>query len=410
MEIVRAAIQKRNSVIMRFRWVTPVLLWVAGCSNPGGEPSPYARLDTLAEGRIQVTNLGQERWSAGTPWRFEEDFRLGTAAQDGPEEEQFGRITSLVSDSLGRVFVLDALDQEIRVFDSAGTFLHRIGAEGEGPGEFTSASEINIGPGGDLWVLDDGMSRYTVFDLDGTLKTIFPRRIIGRYSAFKGGVLKDGTYVDWGIEFPDGRFGSRSFFHPVLFPPGSESMDSLPRIEFHWEMMAGGQMPLQYFGGFPVAAVDTKGQIWFAESREYRVFRRSLEGDTSLVFTLPGTARPVTEKDRQFVANQPFRSTTRLNEALESLPETKPILYRIVPDNSGHLFVFVDLEGEPEGSVVDVFQESGEFMGRMHLPLPVVLSSRGSPIAYADSEHLYVVITDDLDVPYVSRLRILKEE
>jgi hypothetical protein len=364
----------------------------------------------LSEGRILVTNLAQEGWSSGIPWRFEEDLRLGTAAQDGPEQEQFGRITSLFSDSLGRIFILDALNQEIRVFDSAGTFLNRIGAEGEGPGEFTFASEISVGPGGDFWVLDDGASRYTVFELDGTLKTILPRRIIGRYSAFTGAVLGDGTYVDWGIEFPDGRFGSRTFFHPILYPPGSESMDSLPRIEHHWEMMPGGQMPLQHFGGFPVAAVDAKGRIWFADSKEYRVFSRSLKGDTTLVFTLPATPRLVTEEDREFVANQPFRSTSRLNEALEALPESKPIVYRILPDNSGHLFVFVDLEGEPEGSVVDVFQESGEFLGRMHLPVPVALSSRGSPITYANSEYLYVVITDDLDVPYVSRLRILKEE
>lgn len=397
-------------MISSSRSLSLILLFVAGCSSTSTDESLFARFDTLDGDLIQVTNFGQERWSSETAWRLEENLRLGTAAQDGPEEEQFGRISSLCADSLGQIYVLDGHDQEIRVFDSTGTFLRRIGAEGEGPGEFTFASEINIGPGGELWVLDDGMSRYTVFGLDGSVKAIFQRRIIGRYSAFNGVVLEDGSYVDWGIEFPDGRFGSRSFFHPILFRPGSEKMDSLPRIEHHWEMMPHGQMPLQYFGGFPVATVDGKGRIWFAESREYRVFSRSLQGDTTLVFSLPATARPVSEEDRQFVANQPFRSTSGLNQVLESLPESKPILYRVLPDKSGHLFVFVDLEGEPEGTAVDVFKESGEYLGRMHLPMPVPLSSRRDPIAYADSDHLFVVIKDDLDVPYVSRLKIQKEE
>lgn len=72
-----------------------------------------------------------------------------------------------------------------------------------------------------------------------------------------------------------------------------------------------------------------------------------------------------------------------------------------------HLFLFVDLVGEPAGTVVDVFRDSGLFLGRMHLPWPLPLSSR-HPIAHATAEHLYVVSYDELDVPHVSRLRIVK--
>jgi len=368
----------------------------------------FARVDTVAGNRVRVTNSGQTRWTSETAWRLEEDLRLGAAATGGPEAEQFGDIGSIAVDSEGRIYILDALNQEIRVFDATGRYAHNIGGEGEGPGEFTFASEINVGPAEDVWVIDDGMSRYSVFALDGTLLETYPRRIIGRYSAFKGAVLDDGSYIDWGVEFPDGRFASRTFFHPIRYQPGFDSHDSLPNLEHHWEMMRSGRMPLTYFNGFPVGAVDGGGSIWFADSREYRVFRRSLEGDTTLLFTLPAIAPVVSQADRESIENQSFRSTDRRIEALESLPEEKPIVYRIVPDNLGHLYLFVDLAEEPAGTVVDVFQDNGVFLGRMHIPLSLPLSSRGRPIAHATAEHLYVVFLDELDVPHVSRMRIVK--
>lgn len=58
--------------------------------------------------------------------------------------------------------------------------------------------------------------------------------------------------------------------------------------------------------------------------------------------------------------------------------------------------------GETPGSVV----ESGKYMGRMTLPSPIPLEPNGPPVVHVTPEYLYVVTEDELDVPYVSRLRI----
>jgi len=47
-----------------------------------------------------------------------EDLRLGSANTPGPE--QFSRVVALLADSLGMIYVLDLLAQEIRVFDPTG--------------------------------------------------------------------------------------------------------------------------------------------------------------------------------------------------------------------------------------------------------------------------------------------------
>jgi hypothetical protein len=45
----------------------------------------------------------------------------------------------------------------------------------------------------------------------------------------------------------------------------------------------------------------------------------------------------------------------------------------------------------------------------MSLPVPVALIPSRPPVAHITSEYLYVVVMDDMDVPYVSRLKIVKE-
>lgn len=44
----------------------------------------------------------------------------------------------------GRVFVLNANDRRIAVYDSVGTWIDDVGAIGNGPGEFTSPMDIAV--------------------------------------------------------------------------------------------------------------------------------------------------------------------------------------------------------------------------------------------------------------------------
>ncbi|HEX7051941.1 MAG TPA: 6-bladed beta-propeller [Longimicrobiales bacterium] len=382
-------------------------LAVVGCSGGQADRTEAARAGTDDAQRVVVDNAGGPIWTRETAWRLEEDLRLGTAAAEGPEPEQFSDVVSVVSDSRGRIYVLDWMSQDIRVFHPDGTFSHTIGRKGRGPGEFAGAWVLTMGAGDTLWVLDDGTMRFSAFAPDGAFLESHRRSIVG-YGPPRQTILYDGGYIDWIPAFPDDRFGARIFFYPVRYAPGFERADTFPPLEYTQRMVANGSMPLMDYGGSIVAAAGADGSIWFADSREYRIYRRSLEGDTTLVFSLPVTAPPLGEAEREYVRKRWARRPELRAEQLEALPETKPIVYGIVPDNAGHIYVFADVAGVPPGTFVDVFRESGEYLGRMALPMPVPLTPGRPPVVHATLEHLYVVVSDGLDVPYVSRLRIIR--
>lgn len=81
---------------------------------------------------IVVHNTGEPLWAPGEEWQVVEELRFGSAMSEGPD--LFGAIYSFDVDAWGRIFVLDDQAQEVRIFDSDGTFVRTVGKKGEGPG------------------------------------------------------------------------------------------------------------------------------------------------------------------------------------------------------------------------------------------------------------------------------------
>lgn len=342
-------------------------------------------------------------------WHLVEDLRIGSAGISGNEAEQFGSISDIATDSRGRIYVLDFMTDQISVFDSDGAFSHQVGREGEGPGEIGGAHHLYIGPGDTLWIADDGNSRYTRFAPDGTFVDDYPRRVFGVPSTTSGGVLPDGSLLDWAPGLPEGRFGPRVQYIPIhVTIEDSLRVDSLPYIEQTWDMTAGGKLPESTFGGAVAADLDGDGKIWFAHTRQYRLYRRTLAGDTIATGVLNVTPPPLGDSDRDYIRDR-YSRPGLAESYLENVPETKPVIRRIVTDKAGHVLVFPELADEPAGAVVDMFDVSGEYRGRMRLPTPLKLGPTWPPTVHAADGYLYVVIEDELDVPYVQRLRIVPE-
>ena len=65
---------------------------------------------------------------------------------DGPGVGAIGRMSSVAIDRRGRILVWNAGGAEIAVFDMTGGFVRTVGGRGEGPGEYSSISRIDVGP------------------------------------------------------------------------------------------------------------------------------------------------------------------------------------------------------------------------------------------------------------------------
>ena len=341
--------------------------------------------------QVAVENSLASSWTAVTEWKLEEDLRLW-----GPPGGYFGTIGSLAADSRDNIYVLDASSQEIQVFDSEGAFLRTLGGAGEGPGEFRFAAGPAVGPGDTVWVADGMSRRYSIFGPDGTFLSVKTRRISQGQSPERCTFGPDGTYREWAMRFPNeersGEFSDIDMVHyyPVLVSPYGDTQDTLPRLEFTQQMAEIPSLGLRrpvFFGPSLEFALDCVDGLWFAHTGEYKLFRRSLDGDTTIVATMDGQ-RPaeVDESDRDWVRaiferrpNPPL-----VADHLRVLPARKPIIVDVFVDGVGHVFVIPETTRVDADKAIDVFREDGVFLGRLSVPTTVKLTPEGMVHATED--------------------------
>ncbi|MXW09170.1 MAG: 6-bladed beta-propeller [Gammaproteobacteria bacterium] len=136
-------LHRRSRIGRLFSAATASLLIACG----SGAGSSDRTLDTVVETIGDTTVV---RTLAGSVWVEEATLvpEITIGMLDGPEEYLFGRIGSVAVNDDGTVYILDRLEQHVRVFDSLGVYLETLGRRGEGPGEFTSAEAIAALPGG----------------------------------------------------------------------------------------------------------------------------------------------------------------------------------------------------------------------------------------------------------------------
>lgn len=372
-------------------------------------------------GGPDATRDGHAPDSPGAGWRLEEEVRIV-----GPPEG-FGAIEAVAADADDNIYVLDRMAQQVFVFDPSGAWSHAIGRPGEGPGELSRAAGVSIGPDNRVWVPDPATARVSVFEPDGAFVTALPRR--GRGYPWTGtwdrSVGPDGRYTDWRTWFPDrvrGRLPAETQLFPLVLdgaehgdmPPEAaeaEPVDSFPPLEYAAEMVqvGNGATYRNHYAGRLVSALENGASIWFGHSREYRVYKRSLEGDTLLVVSLDEAPASLTDADvdavRDLLADSP-----EAQDRLAGLPDEKPVLRAVFADGTGMLYVVPETESVPGGTAIDAFGPTGDYLGRALLPEPVAAELPGSlsnPLpAYATPRYLLLAgIGDDL-APYVTRLGI----
>ena len=163
---------------------------------------------------------------------------------------------------------------------------------------------------------------------------------------------------------------------------------------------------MPFYANRIVAEVSPSGVIWFAHSREYRLFRRDLRGDTSIVSSMPGTGMPIGEAERRSV-ERATESRPDLREAyLDALPARKPVIRHLFEDEEGRVFVVAELDGETHLSL-DIFDASGVHAARIGLPRDY---AGDGPSPVVSGSEVFLVVRDELDVESLVRYSIVPTE
>ncbi|NMG32553.1 6-bladed beta-propeller [Aromatoleum evansii] len=219
-----------------------------GEEEPGVLAKPLG-LDVDSSGRLYVADATQKMI-----FIYDRD---GKFLRKIGGKELFDRISSVTVDPAGKqIYVVDiggvkSENHRVRVFDTAtGRHVMDIGKRGTGPGEFNLPRDMAIGLDGRLYVVDGGNFRIQVFNADGSYRESFGTvgRQLGNFARPK----EIATDAGGNLYVADAAFGNFQIFNPegeLLMYIGNRSE-------------RGG--PAQYILPSGIA-VDEDGRVFFVD-------------------------------------------------------------------------------------------------------------------------------------------------
>lgn len=142
------------------------------------------------QGNLFVSEYG----GANRVQKFNKDWQhLLTFGNIGDQPGEFQRPSGMAWHE-DQLYIVDAFNDRIQVFDGQGHFLKVLGMQDE-TSRLHYPYDIALGPGGDIWVIEYGAGRISRFSLKGEL--------LGRFGSTGSGPNQFGT--PWGLAVDSNR-------------------------------------------------------------------------------------------------------------------------------------------------------------------------------------------------------------
>ena len=379
--------------------------WVAGavatalaaCDGADQTPGNWrGTMTTLPSGVVVISNPDEGMWPASDAWTLTEDLRIGRPDGEGPDV--FWKIIDFEVGPGGDVFVMDQ-SQEVRQFRSTGEFVRTLGRQGEGPGEFQGAIGVAFDPEGNAWVADGNLKRYSVFGPDGTLQRIvsMPSPMVGAFEPWVGAFDSMGRLYETSLGAPS--MTEIPFTSIRLDQAGH--VDTVPALSYEFPLFNGYPPPPDVMSRL-MFSFDTAGTVRVARTDQYRIVHQTLDSsDTLRIIERPLAPIALTDAERDSLVRQFERADVRLDQ----IPVTRPVIEQILAGPDGTLLVQLVTAPTATESVFDVFDGEGRLLGQVRTPVRLAEGMLApSPKIYGDL--LWGVATDSLGVQHLRRYRI----
>ena len=383
-----------------------------GCDRAAAASDWTTSEDTLPTGTVVVVNSPPQ--TARPPkLTLVEDLRIGTMNEEGPTS--FGAIRGITALADGRVAVLDGQAQEIRIFDALGKHLATYGGKGEGPGELQGAWGIMQSSKGTLWVPDHSNDRMSLFDPATGFQTSFPFRVYRYGYVWDGVMASDDRVWEQSITLAEPRRDIVRVYDAQMTLVDSLPLPERPPVDqknppgsFYWEAPDGrsrGYRSVPFYAR-EIRLLDPLGAIWSTDAGDpaYRIKRWVPGGDTTLILEARRPAVPVTTAERDSVIQEVSKSLANYpNPRLDwsKIPQTKPGVRGMFLASNGDLWVHASTTDSLR--VYDVYRQDGHHIGSAATSLRIV----DYLPPFVRDDHFWAVVSDELDVQYVVRARIV---
>ena len=408
---------------------TWVAVGLAGCDTDAGASGAEVAVETIGDTTV-VRTLSGSMWD--TEATLVPEVSIGEL--DGPEELLFGIIYSITVDGDGRVFVLDGQAQHIRVFDWEGVYVETVARRGEGPGELSNASSVAVLPDGRVMAHEPGDMLVKVLGplpRDRALWTytsgaivipVKPLRIdrSGRILVPAAGTTPNGDFVQYVFVM-----GSDGVVVDSIAPAG-DSFEP-PSLEFRLRFPVAGRSTSTR--AVPLTArhywtMHPSGHFVTGISTDYRIDMGRDDGVLRIERDYEPV--PISEAERGYHRERTVQVLRRTQPDWSwngpPVPANKPPFSGLVTGRDGRIWVQLWAEAHPvvnenhnpedprsepvtwESPVrYDAFEPDGTYLGTLAVPDDFVTS----PEPIFDSDHVWAVTRDELDVERVVRYRIV---
>jgi hypothetical protein len=406
---------------------------LAGCGEGAAPPPLDPVVRDSADAIIHEFPTGALEQPA--PFRLAEVPAVRIGVTEGASEYQWTRPVAAARLPDGGFAVLEQVPAEVRLFDGSGRFLGRVGAAGDGPGEFRSPAGLLV-PGGDtILVWDRAAARLSWFSIDGslirdrTLREPGGIRTLRRVALTAGGVA-----VVLGAVTTEEELGNqgriRETWQVVPVGPDGEADPSLGSVRGTERVIdvarsASGevvavQVQGRWWWGEGFASASRRG-VWTADRLRLEARHFDLERGLDRIVRIQAEDRPFTaalidslhgvELDR--VEDPEIRELWEADFEERDYPESVPPVGSVFGDAAGRLWIGLT-EAPPQpllsGAFTAIrrwvlFEENAgaerddpaavRLLGVVDLP-------PGSHPLWADAEGVLLVRIDPaFDVPYV---------
>jgi hypothetical protein len=407
---------------------------VAACTNEGGDRAGIrwnAAIDTLGD-TVVVHTISGSVWG-GTATLVPE---VSIGMLEGPDEYLIGNPRSIAVNSEGAIYVLDTQVPVVRKYAADGSFMHNIGHEGGGPGEYKSPGAIAVLPDDRLVVRDPGNARVTIYGAEGEYQEQlwFPGGFNTgrRMYTDTAGFVYSMVLLNYGTAPWDWIFGL------VRIDPAHGILDTIPVPTWDYEppQITASRENSASSDNVPFSPDDwwtfsPLGYLVGGVSTEYRIdlFR---VGEPVLRIERDWTPVPVQSEEAEEQRRQKTDNMQRQYSGWKwngpSVPSTKPPFTNVIASMEGNVWVQVSQEGYPtmteaearaeehrtgrpqlrfsEPAAYDAFSPDGTYLGHVQAPR----SFRTSPEPIIRGDAVWAVTRDELDVARVVRFRLSRPQ
>ena len=344
------------------------------------------------------------------------EFRLQRVLSIGGDmasaNAAFMSIGGLAVAASGHIYVLDAGDRSIRVFDSAGRFVRRFGRQGGGPGEFQSP--VGIWVDSLVGVSDMTQHRMSWFTLDGRHVRTEATPMLDETPVLRVRPLRHGRAVGatpsrMGVNTSRATPEGSPYVAVVVLSRGA-APDTLLRMHsgVAWFHPRGADVPFGTvpthlgWGGAHAVLGDSMVATVDGYSGTVRWYRAAPAG-LELVRTrqLPSRSRPANDDDTRRIERQIRSEGPGLPRRLviQSPPRTSIGSQALFSDEG---FLWIRNTAEPgQAHVWTVFGPGGEITYRLSLPA-------GFDLRDVRGDRLYGTARTQNGSPVVTAYRLLR--